>query len=910
MMKAPRYVLGIDLGTTNTVVSFCETDRTDGTQWFEVPQMVGDGELSALRSIASAAFVETESLDIRNALPWSGDGLIIGKWAKLLGSTYPERVIHSAKSWLSYSGVDRSAPILPWGGLEGSSRKRSPVEISAAILAHVKAAWNHRYPKSPIHKQDVILTVPASFDDTARRLTVGAAREAGLGPNLYLLEEPQAAFYANLEGYEAELGEAGLVMVIDVGGGTTDLTLIRAQRQDGGQLDFERVAVGDHLLLGGDNMDLFLAYEAERRILGRNGSLNSRMMSQLVAICRDVKETGLSPDAPPEFTVALPGRGRRLIQGVKSCTFSSEELASMLLNAFVPDVPFDSQLNARRGMALSALGLPYEQEPILTKHVADFIRRHSQYGFPTHILFNGGFFRSELIRQSLWSTICTWASDQGNDVALLAGSDLDGAVSKGATHFGLARHGLSRRIGGGCTTNYLVSVERRNRKGKKRGRTGVCLLPKGTETSRKVAIKDQVFNLVAGRPVQMTVAFGGSEPLNCGERVDLTIEGYRRLGSVQTVVDAHEEASQVPVTLSASISEQGLLELSAHAVDRDEVYEFEFRSESESTDTVEPELSPTAELKGDFEKVEALVLRVFGKPDPTADPKEIRYLTRSIEGLIGMPRDQWGVPELRRIADYLIRGMRRRRRSERHEMTFLHLFGFCVRPGLGDSFDEWRIHRIWTLFHEGVHFHQRLENWDAWWIAWRRISGGLSPDQQRQIYQTLSPWLIRVVDKTLTKKDKLKQPNEAFRLLASLEHLDKAEKNKWAERFLMMSKVDQYQPFALWCLARIGARELVYGGAERTVSPAAVEGWIQTLLNDGDRTSPFFERCLVSLCRCTGDRQRDVPFATRERVAIWLEGGGSDAALISAVREPTELKKEETQRLLGDTLPDGLRLIS
>ena len=210
-----------------------------------------------------------------------------------------------------------------------------------------------------------------------------------------------------------------------------------------------------------------------------------------------------------------------------------------------------------------------------------------------------------------------------------------------------------------------------------------------------------------------------------GATVDVATDTYRRLATVQTVVDSHEDAGQVPVTLSASMSEQGLLELRAHAVDRDEYYDFEFQDEPTSEEPLVPDGVTSSNLRGDFAEIESLVLRVFGKPDPNADPKEIRYLTRSLEDLIGVDRSSWRLGELRRISDFLIRGQRRRRRSEKHEVTFYHLLGFCLRPGLGDSFDEWRLGRLWALFSEGIHFHQRLENWDAWWIFWRRVSGGL-----------------------------------------------------------------------------------------------------------------------------------------------------------------------------------------
>jgi hypothetical protein len=909
-MASAKYVVGIDLGTTNTVVSFAPIQKDATVNLFPIKQMVGEEQVGESRALPSVAFLESSQEGTpRCALSWSNEGLLVGQLARSLASSHSQACVQSAKSWLSYAGVDRRGAILPWGG-SSEGAKYSPIQISSAFLSHIRCAWDESFPGEQLCEQEVVLTVPASFDDTARRLTVEAARLAGLSGPLFLIEEPQAAFYDQVNGCAESLRAGSLVLVVDVGGGTTDLTLIRCGGEGAEQSErFERVAVGEHLLLGGDNMDLLLAYEAERRILGRNGSLNTRVMSQLVSNCRDVKERSFASDALDSYTVSLPSRGSRLVQGTRSCSFTRNEVVALLTSAFVPPVGFDSEVKRARGMALSALGLPYEQEPLLTKHVAAFLRRHAHQGFPSHVLFNGGVFRGDALKRALFNVLNSWSEAAGHTLTVLLDTDLDASVARGAAVYGLSRHGLGERIGGGVSSNYFVSVERRNKKGRRKGRAGFCILPKGTRNNERLHLESQVFNLVAGRPIQMTVLCGGLDAIELGVAKAEAWDDYQSLPPVQTVVDAHEDAQHVPVTLSACMSELGLLELWAHATDRSDLYHFEFKGTSDQLAQVPAGESAHLEAKGDFGAIEAHLLSVFGKPDPNADPKEIKRLFRTLEGLVGAPRDGWGLGTLRRVFDLLIKSAKRRRRSERHEMSFLYLAGFCLRPGLGDSFDEWRVKRLWELFDEGVHFHQRLENWDAWWIAWRRIAGGLDAGSQGVLFERLSPWLMRVLDGKTTKKDRLRQPTEGLRLLAGLERVEPKDKQVWGDRFMSMIEGSEDVRLASWCLARIGAREMVYGGAEGVIDARIVQGWLARLLLVDWGAGFMIQHCVVSLARCTGDRERDLDPAFRMKIAQRLSTEGVEVGMINSVENPTELRIEETHRLLGDTLPDGLRMM-
>ena len=334
MTSAPRYVVGIDLGTTNCVV--CAVELKDGStiERLVVPQLTQVGEIGERDYLPSALLTNAASEEIGLDLEWRSNPRVVGHFARERGVNTPGQSIQSAKSWLSHRGVDREAPILPWDGQVAASEKLSPVQASTEILRYIKDVWDHNHQSDPLSEQDVVITVPASFDDTARRLTVTAAKDAGFPKSLYLIEEPQAAFYAQMETGSEALDEGDLVLIIDIGGGTSDFTLIKVDKAPDARAKFERVAVGRHLLLGGDNMDLLLAHTAERKMLGRSNSLSSRQIHQLVASCRRMKEKALAESGDEVFRITLPGSGRRLISSVQGCEFSKNEVLELTQESF------------------------------------------------------------------------------------------------------------------------------------------------------------------------------------------------------------------------------------------------------------------------------------------------------------------------------------------------------------------------------------------------------------------------------------------------------------------------------------------------------------------------------------------------------------------------------------------------
>ena len=565
-----RYVVGIDLGTTNSAVAAIDTS-TEEARVEHVPlmQVVGPGEVAARPTMPSFLLLpaEHEVAAEAMALPWTGPArTAVGAFAQARGAELPHRLVSSAKSWLSSSHVDRAAPILPWRGAdrEVDGERVSPVDASARYLAHLRAAWDHLHPDAPLADQDVLITVPASFDAIARELTATAARTAGLG-HVTLLEEPQAAFYAWL----AALGDAwrervvpgDVVLVCDIGGGTTDFSLIEI-KDEAGNLTLERVAVGDHILLGGDNMDLALAATAERTLTEQGKKLDPMQQRALVHACRRAKETLLADGAPDAAPVSLLGRGSKLIGGTLRVDLKRDDASRLLVDGFFPAVDRAARPAKRRGAGLRELGLHYAADPAVTKHMAEFLDRHD--GAPTAILWNGGVMKAAAIRERVRSVLGGW---YGRPPRELDGTDLDLAVALGAAYYGNVRRGKGIRIRGGTARAYYIGIESSMPAipGFAPPVKALCVAPFGMEEGTSAALPDDELGLVVGEP--STFRFFASTTRKddaAGALVDPDEAELSELDPVEKEVPADADrrpGDVVPVTLTAQVTEVGTLEL-------------------------------------------------------------------------------------------------------------------------------------------------------------------------------------------------------------------------------------------------------------------------------------------------------------------------------------------------------------
>ena len=581
-MSARRLSVGIDLGTTHVALAATDAEAEHAPALvFEVPQLVASGSLEARALLPSFVYFAHQA-ESALSLPWDeGRRFAVGELARRRAAEAPGRVISSAKSWLSHQGIDRRSSILPVSAPD-DVEKISPVEASFRYLDHLVEAWRAAHPDAAeLGEQEVVLTVPASFDAAARDLTVEAAMAAGLD-NVTLLEEPQAALYAWLESagddWRKHLGPGDRVLVVDIGGGTTDFSLIAVVEKDGA-LELERVAVGDHILLGGDNMDLALAHLCARKLSEQGKELDRFQLSALTHACRAAKERLLSDSSLSAAPIAVAGRGSDLFASALRTELTRPEVESTIVDGFFPRTAAGERPRARARAALTQVGLPYAADPAVTKHLAEFLARQAgalgaaggqTVLHPTAVLFNGGVVKAAALRERLLATLNDWlAADGARPARELPGADPDLAVARGAAHYGRVRHGRGLRIRGGTARAYYVGIESPMPAvpGVEPPIFALCVAPFGMEEGSEAPLPEQELGVVVGEPV--TFRFFGSsvrrddapgtllERWKAGEleelapiEITLPAEG-RRAGDV------------VPIRLRAIVTPIGTLELQA-----------------------------------------------------------------------------------------------------------------------------------------------------------------------------------------------------------------------------------------------------------------------------------------------------------------------------------------------------------
>jgi molecular chaperone DnaK (HSP70) len=564
-----NYIVGIDLGTTNSALSWRNVEQGNA-EVLPIPQLTAPGTVEERSLLPSFLYLAGESEFPAGALalPWDKKAnYASGEFARAHGVKVPMRLVASAKSWLSHSGVDRTGALLPWEAPQEVERI-SPVEASARYLKHLAGAWKNS-GKTTLDKEEIVLTVPASFDAAARELTTQAAADAGLH-NVTLLEEPQAALYAWLEkageGFRKQVKVGDVILVVDVGGGTTDLSLIAVTEQEG-DLQLTRIAVGDHILLGGDNMDLTLAHH-----LAADKKLDSWQFTALTYGCRQAKERLFADAKLAKVPISVPSRGSALVGGTIKVELTREDLARILVDGFMPRIPVTELPRTARRTGLTQVGLPYAQDPGVTRHLAAFLTRQSRvaegkaFVHPTAILFNGGVFKAAVLKSRITEVVNEWlAQDGGQPVKELAGADLDLAVARGAAYYGWVRHGHGIRIRGGTARAYYVGVEPAVPAvpGFEPPVKALCVAPFGMEEGSKADIPPQEFALVVGEPtVFRFFASSVRREDRPGDMIDNAARSdeFEEVAPIETTLSG-DAGKLVPVNLQAAVTEIGTLEL-------------------------------------------------------------------------------------------------------------------------------------------------------------------------------------------------------------------------------------------------------------------------------------------------------------------------------------------------------------
>ena len=590
-----RYAIGIDLGTTHSALSYVDLQASDGEKTVDgvlpVPQLTAPGTVEALPLLPSFLYLPhpDELAPGELGLPWNpaGESKIAGEMARSRGATTPIRLVSSAKSWLSHPSVDRRAAILPHDAPEEVTRV-SPLEASTRYLEHLRQAWNAAHPEAPFDQQQVTVTIPASFDPGARELTAEAARNAGFQPTL--LEEPQAALYSWIQGskgaWRKQVKAGDIVLVVDVGGGTSDFSLIAILERDG-TLVPHRVAVGDHILLGGDNMDLALAHFVARKLQANGTQLDAWQMRALTYGCRSAKEHLLADANATVWPIVVPSRGSKLIGGSIRTELTRDEVTAFITDGFFPRVEAGARPAVRTRAGLTQVGLPYAQDAAITKHLAAFLARqagataelegfagavNADHSFlhPSAVLFNGGVFKSNILARRVMDTINDWLYMEGAEPArMLEGADLDLAVARGAAYFSYARRGGGVRIRGGTARSYYVGVESSMPAipGMEPPIEALCVAPFGMEEGSELELPGQEFGLVVGEPVNFRF-FGSTTRRQdrIGEVLDFWgPEELQELGEIQATLPAEGRVAGdvVQVKLHALATDAGTLELAA-----------------------------------------------------------------------------------------------------------------------------------------------------------------------------------------------------------------------------------------------------------------------------------------------------------------------------------------------------------
>ncbi len=975
-----RYIIGIDLGTTNSAMAYVDRTQEDADarriSFLRIPQLTGPAEFGFRPILPSFLYIPGpyELPPGSIALPWDPlRDYAVGEFAREQGALVPGRLVSSAKSWLCHAGVDRTAAILPWGAGSDVSRI-SPVEASSRYLRHMKEAWNaimaEDRPEDTLEEQLVILTVPASFDEVARELTVTAARDAGF-KRFVLLEEPLAAFYAWLSRHEDDWRDAmepgQLILVCDVGGGTTDFTVVAVRKGETG-LRFDRLAVGDHLMLGGDNMDLSLARHLEVQLFGKTGAIDSKRWHQLWHQCRKAKETllgGEIVDEPPSalydpevmstipglqgvlrsfgadanhekspkdsLDITVMGSGGKLIGDTKKGSLTRAQVEEIILEGFFPRVSLDEVPAETRRAGLTEWGLPYVQDPAVSRHLAAFWQRFRsllqketgrQEPHPEFILFNGGALTPGSIRSRILTLVQSWfqsVAGRNWSPVELENPRPELAVAIGAAYYGMVRMGEGVRVGAGSPRAYYVEVGGESEVTLEEGeQVAVCVVPRGSEEGFQGELSRPAFQVLTNQPVVFKL-FSSSTKLGdaLGDVVCLPESEVTTLPPIRTVLRYGKKgtARTLPVQLATRLTEVGTLELWCHSLHSPHRWQLQFdvRQEGEPQEEVpgHPEETLDANV---IEQAREIVAAVFQSKDPVQKippEKLMKRLTAAFE----MGKEKWPLLAIRKLADTLIDSRQGASLSPQHEARWLNLLGFCLRPGFGDPIDSWRMKELWKIFPAGLVFPRQPQGRMEWWILWRRTAGGLTAGQQMHLFQQMSPLLLgserkkKRPAKQLTRAMSTQEEVEIWMTLASMERLPAKNKVELGQTLLGKIQKGKPKPQDLWALSRLGARIPFHGPLDQVIPGNVAWAWIQVLLSLNTEPSEAMANTLVQLGRVTGDRERDLKTDQRDSLIHWLETLPKGSRFVQVITNPdTTLLYQEREWIFGETLPAGLVL--
>lgn len=883
--KGRRWVVGIDLGTTNSAVSRMAFESEGPLESVRITQRVSENQLSRLDTLPSFLYLPGPHELPPNSLslPWDEDlDYVVGDFARTQGAKIPGRVVTSAKSWLAHRRAEPGEAILPWQTLK-DGRKVSALEASRRYLVHMRNSWDCDNPNEPLGLQEIVLTVPASFDEIARDLTIEAADRAGL-ENVTLLEEPQAAFYTwqwnHRQDWRQQLKGVKEILICDIGGGTCDFTAIKV-----GEEGLERVAVGEHLMLGGDNLDIAIAHLVEPRL---GAKLNLLQWGVLQQQCRQAKEKLLGFDPPETAQVIVPGLGSGLIASALQAEVTREEISRLILDGFFPQVDFNEPVSKSHKIGLQEWGLPYADDPVVPHYLSAFLRVHKLD--PQAILFNGGACRPPAIKARLCQVISGWL---GHPVKILENRDEHLAVAHGACAFGWLKHHGRERIRGGIARSYYLGVGQNE---------ALCVIHRNQDEGERIELEKPEMSLRVGTPVAFPL-FASTERPQDGVGEIVSQELLNPLGSLETVIDGQAKEKEVPVRLAAQVTEIGTMALWATSLDKKRSWSLQLPLRGRRQNKAVMEIAPSL-----LKKAKLTISGAFNAKPNKVEGGELkpRALLGILEGQLGK-RSNWALALNRTLWEEFLHAAKRRRCCAEYEAAWFNGAGFLLRPGLGAPLDKWRIEQMQNMMSEWLQFSQDENVRREFWIFWRRISAGLETAAQCSLWSQLHPRLIpgRRHIKSRLKQLLPAEKIEIMRLAVSLERLPMSEKEILGDTLFKNLKVN---PEAVWQLCRLGARRLMGAGPQHVLAPEIVEPWLKAILDSKWSEPRLIGQSCAELARFTNNRALDLDEKLRQRLAQRLTKEGLPQAAKRVLELTEEHEAADNSVLFGEELPIGLRI--
>jgi molecular chaperone DnaK (HSP70) len=913
-----RYLIGIDLGTTNSCVAYADTQQPLApVQLLPIPQLIAAGVVEPRPMLPSFCYLAMpeEWAEDALSLPWTAQrDYAVGSLALQHGARVPTRLITAAKSWLCHSAAARRDPILPPGG--EAKLRISPVDATARYLAHIADAWNWtigRYRKEDAFElQEVILTVPASFDEVARALTAEAAKKAGYG-TVTILEEPLAAFYCWIDthaaSWEQELGPDATVLVCDIGGGTTDFSLVKtSERMDA--MTLERRAVGEHLLLGGDNIDAAIAHYAADR-LEKGDELSSIQWLQLCHQCRMAKEQLLSGDRA-SYTLHITGTGQHVVEGSRSLILTRQELLQLTQDGFFGSYSWQEACQKLPARGIRTMGLPYEDESSISKHMAVFLATHGTEGkpaVPTHILFNGGTLRPLAFQTSLIDNLERWFGVRPQS---LASPHFDSAVARGAAYYGKVRRGIGVRIAGGSPRSYYLAVGTKD--GSQVSLQALTLVARGAEEGTTYT-SEQTFQVTPNKPVSFELYTSHTRLDDLpGDLIAVDPTELHRLPPIHTILryGKNTTVDAVPVQLQLTLTAIGTLELWLVAENSQHRWklEFQLRAATGQEDTLRTVGEERHDVTYDAAHYAAAALVVTQAFTPGSG-LDLKKLTEQLEAVLGMPRKEWPPSALRALWTPLLAAAPQRMLSSQHEERWWNLAGWLLRPGYGYPLDDFHIRELWKIILAELKRNKSHNVLQQQLICFRRVAGGLNRGQQAQIaaesLALLLPARGSPLPLTLRRQTALYWEN--LRAVAAMEWLDSSVKVRLGDALVARVKSGDSSQAERWALGRIAARQLTYAPLHAVVASRVCAAWLNQLLHIKFTGTSDTLLMVGQMARLTGHREIDLPLALRQELLQHFargEGGDRLSALLTTVQPMTAVEAEST---FGEALPPGLILI-